>query len=222
MKLAQHIFFACWSVFAGMGLCLADEAARPDENAYKFDIPAQPLNQAVSAFAIATGQSALVDEAQFFNRTSKPVHGELTAKEAAKVMLAGTGLSMHIIGEGRFTLNDERDLMEHSGKAGSPDDSANAFFSDLQLPLALILCNDPLTRPGSYQAALQLWLRPDGRIRAVHILDSSGNSSLDLRIRTILAGAYLLTPPTGLPQPVTVSLARMHDNTPWHCEAARP
>ena len=59
----------------------------------RFEIPAQPLPNALSAFARQAGVHVQVDLAAASSATSQAVSGSLTAAEALRRLLAGTGLS---------------------------------------------------------------------------------------------------------------------------------
>lgn len=64
----------------------ADTAAR-----FRFDIPAQPLAEALAVFGRQSGFRVEASGADFGEALSQPVSGLLTAPEAARAMLAGTG-----------------------------------------------------------------------------------------------------------------------------------
>lgn len=57
-----------------------------------FDIPAQPLAQALIEFGRQTGLQASVDSGLAAGKTASPVQGEMAWNEALQTMLSGTGL----------------------------------------------------------------------------------------------------------------------------------
>ncbi|MDQ7246893.1 TonB-dependent siderophore receptor [Dongia sedimenti] len=83
------------------GLALS-EGAGAEENAdillaqaqvRTFDLPAQPLTSAVTAFGDQAGLQITVDTRILAGHTSKPVKGSLTRDEALAQMLAGSGIT---------------------------------------------------------------------------------------------------------------------------------
>lgn len=73
-------------------------------SAIVFDIPAQPLDSALSAFGRATGVQLLYDSAITATRRSAPVRGAFSPPEALSRMLASTGLSPRFTGPRTATL----------------------------------------------------------------------------------------------------------------------
>lgn len=58
-----------------------------------FDIPAQPLAQALTAFGRQSGMQIAVDTASVAGKTSAGVNGTMTADQALRQLLAGSGLT---------------------------------------------------------------------------------------------------------------------------------
>ncbi len=58
-----------------------------------FDIPAQPLSQALTAFGRQSGLQIAVDSAAVAGKTSAPVSGSMTAEQALRQLLSGSGLN---------------------------------------------------------------------------------------------------------------------------------
>jgi len=58
-----------------------------------FDIPAQPLAQALTAFGRQSGMQIAVDTASVAGKASAGVSGTMTAEQALRQLLAGSGLS---------------------------------------------------------------------------------------------------------------------------------
>jgi catecholate siderophore receptor len=59
----------------------------------RFDIPAQPLHDALSAYARQAGVHVQLDVAGAATQRSRAVSGSMTAAQALRALLAGTGLS---------------------------------------------------------------------------------------------------------------------------------
>ncbi|GGF06543.1 hypothetical protein GCM10011611_10060 [Aliidongia dinghuensis] len=68
-----------------------------------------------------------------------------------------------------------------------------------------MLCRELGTRPGSYRAAMRLWLDPSGTVSRADLLSSTGDPVRDRRLHETLVGSGVGTPPpVALPQPVIV------------------
>jgi catecholate siderophore receptor len=61
-------------------------------NRYSFNIPAKPLSQALSEIGQIAGISIAASEQQLFGLNSRPVQGDMTARQAVAAALAGTGI----------------------------------------------------------------------------------------------------------------------------------
>ena len=68
------------------------------------------------------------------------------------------------------------------------------------------LSNDPHLGQKHYSLAVSLWLQPDGHIKQVKLLTTTGNPELDQRIEADLPGVVLDAPPIELPQPISVRI----------------
>ncbi len=161
-----------------------------------FDIPSQPLEDALYAFDTATGIEVFVDGNSVVGRRSATVNGLSTPVDALRAMLAGTGLRAETIGSRAITLAEE------------PQDTAGSlayrsYSALVQSAVVRVLCAEPDIRPGSYRIAAQLWLASTGTVSAANLLSSTGNPERDRRIRGILAGISVgKSPPPTLPQPI--------------------
>src|ERR1700674_4793857 len=70
--------------------------ARAQEPTYQFDIPAEPLGQALTDFSAVSSQQIIMSEDVAKGRTTKELHGRYTAQQALDALLAGTGLTVEI------------------------------------------------------------------------------------------------------------------------------
>lgn len=202
----ERFFPAVWAViFAGAGL-LAPAAGQ--DRTVTFDIPAQPLAQALDAYGRTTGMAALVDQSLTAGRRSAGVKGVLTPDQALKVLVAGTGLAIRYAGSDAFTLEPASTVvtLASSDVASVRGPEDGAYFADLQDTLIRTLCRRLETRPGRYRLGVQLWIGSGGVIRAAHLLDSSGSPDRDVAITDVLSDAVVASPPPALPQPVTIVL----------------
>lgn len=92
-----------------------------------FDIPAQPLNEALVEFGRQAGMSASADAALTRNRRSAPVQGVMGWQQALSTLLAGSGLTFRVNGSivtlegvGRTTDALQLDPVQVQGTALPP------------------------------------------------------------------------------------------------------
>ena len=71
---------------------------------YSFNIPAQPLPQALAALSSQTGLQALYTEDQAFSQTSVAVNGTYSVDDALAIMLGQSGLTYKYVGADSITL----------------------------------------------------------------------------------------------------------------------
>ncbi|WP_227878876.1 TonB-dependent receptor domain-containing protein [Caulobacter segnis] len=81
---------------------VAAASARRPPATYRFDIPAQPLSQALNQLAVRSDREILFSPALTRARVSPPLVGVFTPEEALQRLLAGSGLTVRI--EGRSFL----------------------------------------------------------------------------------------------------------------------
>ena len=90
---------------------LEAQASRPAT----FDIPSQPLAQALTAFGRQSGMQIAVDTAAVAGKTSGSVNGTMTAEQALRQLLAGSGLTYQFTSANAVTV---------AGAAPGPGSSA--------------------------------------------------------------------------------------------------
>lgn len=158
----------------------------------KFDIPSQPLEDALYAFGAATGVSVLVDGRDVLGRRSTAVMGTFTSSVALGILLTGTGLDARLMKGGAITLS----------RIDANRGEFLAYSAALQNAVLAQLCTDTELHLGTFRLALNLWLDDTGHVRRVALLSSTGDSARDRRIQEQLAGISAEAPPQKLPQPV--------------------
>ncbi len=84
-----------------------------------FDIPAQPLDSALSAFGRATGIQIIYDSAVTAALRSSPVRGSFTPSEALSRLLAPTGLAPRFTGPRTATLQRNPAMQSRAQAGGS-------------------------------------------------------------------------------------------------------
>jgi outer membrane receptor protein involved in Fe transport len=110
-------------------LFLSTTIAQPAEArivTYNLDIPAQNLNDALQAFALASQHKLLYSSALVDGKRSPALKGQFTAEQAVKSLLSGTHLDYEVTSDGLVLIREE----------ASPTGAASAVHSggDRDLP----------------------------------------------------------------------------------------
>ncbi|MCD9030968.1 TonB-dependent receptor [Luteimonas sp. Y-2-2-4F] len=86
----------CMALGASAAALAQSPTASPERAAeaavHRFDIPAQPLGDALEAFARASGQQLSFDRSVLDGRVSEPLSGEYTAEQALRQLLRASGV----------------------------------------------------------------------------------------------------------------------------------
>lgn len=168
----------------------------------RFDIPAQPLSDALYLYSSVTDIEILVPAEMLVRRRSSGITGLLLPADALRALLAGTGLVPRSAGASAFTL-----------VPATPDAMGTAahiprypqYSAALQAAVTSALCRLRETRPGGYRAAARLWVGPSGAVTRVGFLGTTGDADRDAMLAGLLARLVISEPPpANLPQPTTV------------------
>ena len=217
---------ASLSVLALAGcLLLAGFAATGTAHAapplYTFQIPAQPLADALRAYGLITGISVLAPSGALRQRYSSAVQGSLPAPEALQRMLSGTGLQAHFPAANAAIIQlpagdtpATPSLPPESGPIALDAIDAvhadgadyGAYVSGVQAQLLRVLCRSALTRPGSYCLALRLRIAASGSVATLKQAGSTGRPLRDAVISRSLRAQVFEPPPPAMPQPITILL----------------
>jgi len=228
MKYARWALLAACGFCGGTGHALGQQAQMgPAEDArglVSFDIGPQPLSSAVRAFSDVTGQALLVDERLLVGRMSPGARGEFTPEDALRRLLAGTGLRERYTSDKAFTLMPSVDAnRDVTGAAPMPpveeraDTLVASYGAALQTAVEAALCRTPLTRPGEYRLALQVWVDGSGEVHRLRLLGSTGRAERDQAVESVLGGLRVDPPPPGLAQPLTLLLLPADASRPARC-----
>ncbi len=79
-------------------------AGAQSHQAYRFDIPAKPLPQAIADLSAVTGLQVLYTEQSTFDHTSPVLQGSYTVRDALQHLLAGSGLVVRFTGDNSVTV----------------------------------------------------------------------------------------------------------------------
>lgn len=186
----------------------------------RFDLPAQPLESALAAFGSLTGYSVLVASTVTQGRQAAAVHGDFVPSEALRRLLTDTRLSVRYSGRSAFTLvpespGDEAGSAPTASREETGRDSLSGrppYAAALQAAITGALCRAHPDMFGRYRTAIQLWVDPDGRVRQVRLLESSGMKERDVIVLRELRKLVIdVPPPPGRSLPVTVLLSPRPD-----------
>lgn len=197
-------------------------------SAVHFELPAEPLADAIAAYGRMTGLSVLVGTKLLEGRVSAAVSGDYSPREALQRVLAGTGL------QASFTSADAAVLVPAPQSSPPPLPDSNsappiagaqmggadyrAYAAMIQTRLADVLCRSPQTRPGSYRLLVQLRIDGAGAIVASQLVESTGIPARDVAIESEIRSVTLDSPPpAGLRQPVTVLFRPQDDRVNTDC-----
>lgn len=188
--------------------CLAEGAAPAQR--IGFDIAAQPLGDALQAYAKATGLSVFFDAQVTAGRTSVAVHGEFTPQEALRRLLEGSGLAPRFAADTTLTLVEDAGASVRAGVPALPAPLAEPLAEGnaraVQRALERTLCRWPRAQPGSYRAVVQLWIGPSGHVRRTRMLASTGIAQRDAALRAAMGTLVLQPPASEAEQPLTILL----------------
>jgi hypothetical protein len=215
---------------------IADASApAPSTAVIHFDLPAQPLAQALHAYGRLTQLLVMAQTSLIAGHMSTSVSGDYSPRDALQHLLAGTGF------EASFSHQNEAIILPASPTADPSSSQAPATASSpavdavdidgvmkggdhrayaalLQTRLTQTLCASPLTRPGTYRLLVRLGIDPSGAVVAPQIVESTGDPARDTAIEQALRVLILDTPPPpALPQPITVLLRPQGNGVDTQC-----
>lgn len=175
-----------------------------------FDLPSQPLANALEAFGAKTGMFAAYDAKLVGGRVSSPVKGEFTPFAALGALLAATGLEADYTADNAFVIVQSSAFRQvlgdpkQVGKAGLSQLTASErrFSAQLQYAVQNALCADSRTRRADYRAAMRFRIDASGMLHSVKLLGTTGDPGRDAAIVAV-AGRTSVTepPPAGMQQP---------------------
>lgn len=186
----------------------------PSATEIRFDIPAQPLAAALEAYATATGTVAIYNGNLASGRTSFAINGVFKARNALPALLKGTGLEAEFTTSKAFVVvpAEQRPVRlaprAIAAAALTRQGAAEWRYAALvQQGITDALCSRAVTEPGSYRAAMRVWIGPTGALARIQLLGTTGDQSRDEAIAEF-AGRVSIgeAPPAGMVQPVTMVL----------------
>jgi hypothetical protein len=231
-RLPALLFIACAALLLqaapGHAAAVDDQRrpqlANPARATIHFDIPSQPLENALIVYADLSEVEVFIDHALAAGQYSNALQGEYSAESALRALLAGTGLQIRRAAERAYTV--VAPAMQEPAVGWAPawesDHERGAFFAALQASIINALCMRSGLIPGQHRIALAIWIDPAGQVTDGRILTSQIPEEISVGIvrgiRNVAVGQPL---PPGLKQPVTlVILAKSLDRS-GDCAALR-
>nr|WP_258015386.1 STN domain-containing protein [Stenotrophomonas maltophilia] len=182
-------------------------AAAAQDGVHAYDIPAQPLEQAVERFSVISGWSVMYPGDLAAGRNSHQLRASLAPLPALQMLLQDTGIEAEVIGEQRVVLRRGTPSAAEPGVGAELlDAERRRRYGDLQQRLRAAFCDDPEIAPGRYAATLRFRVDGEGQAQQPELLSGSGSARRDARLLQALQGLVLAPDAAALPQPVTLQI----------------
>lgn len=201
--------------------------------AQRYDIPAQPLESALTALGTASRIDILYENGVVDKMRSTALSGTFTPRDAFATILQGTGLAFRFtslnavlvfppdrppepgVDAWRAAESAPRLVLDVLRVTGSPVIPARPSHSGfgqfgltLQFAIKQRLQSDPRTSKKPFRVRLSIQIDEQGVLRHPSVVGSTGQPRLDTDIRAALDGMRLPTaPPDDLPQPIWFNVA---------------
>lgn len=207
-------------VLAAMGAAvLAPTSARAQDvtaaDRVTFDIPAQPLDAALTHYFRRTGVQLLYDSKLTAGARSSAVRGLYSPREALRLLLRGTGLvARYSRASAAIITKAETDaplvplgrvvVREQIAAVRLSPFERKAYYSRLESELKAYLSADRRTQRMSFATRLSLRVSEAGAVSDIQIDHGSGDAKKDRLIAAVLLGRAVSPPPIGVEQPLLV------------------
>ncbi|MDF3835948.1 secretin and TonB N-terminal domain-containing protein [Cupriavidus basilensis] len=186
---------------AVLALCLAcrqihaQQADTRQAAEITFDLPSQPLKQALAQYDAQTNLSVFFPSELADGRTSTAVHGSFSPEAALRRLLEGTGLNVRAAAADAFVLVP---APQGSHPAAAPPIPAMPRQYDglVQSRVYQALCERKSLALGDYRLALHVQLAPSGHVQEARLLDTTGNKARDAAIVETVERVDLGQPPS--------------------------
>ncbi len=192
-----------------------------------FNIPSQSLASALQAYGEIAGVQVLYESALAKDRRSSEVKGNLLPKDALRLLLSQTDLTVSYIRPDAITIAhamkpDEmaaadralvsEDLSLDTLQIHAAEDTDNEarlrlYSEALRSDIQNVLGKTARTRSGTYRVGLKLWVDTARRIQKTEVFQSTGDKDRDEAITATLNGIVISqAAPANTPQPVRISI----------------
>ncbi|MGJ7543780.1 TonB family protein [Variovorax sp. LT1R16] len=175
----------------------------------QFDIPAQPLADALSRYAVASRRTTLFPSVSVAGRTSSALRGLYSPEMALRKLLEGTGL----VAEKTPGGPSDAFVLRAVGPSASMTDTVPLAAVDdddgydglVQTRIWRALCANPRTAPGGYRSILRFEVNAEGAVHRVRLLRTTGDPRRDALLLDIVQRVRIdAPPPAGMAQPLTM------------------
>lgn len=208
------------SVIVALASGPAQSQGAGDDRKIAFDIPAQPLDGALTQYFQATGVQLLYDSSLTRGRRSTTVRGRYARREALRLLLTGTGLIVRYsranaaiittptarTSEGPLIPLGRVVIRERFVSARLSPAERMIYYNQLEDELQTHLRGDRRTERLAFSIVVEFHVDEVGKLNNVRINKGSGDRKIDLTIRDTLGGAVVSPPPDLLDQPLSVAL----------------
>lgn len=191
---------------------------RASNGVIHFQIPAEPLDQALDAYEHAAGIGVLIDGNLLDGRIGAPLNGDYPPHDALQSLLEGTGLRADFTAaDAAVVVLSPTPMLPPQASGSIPSQSITAADIDgvdgyaayatlVQNRLTAALCRTLQTEPGSYRLVVQLLINNSGSVmdsKVIGSADPQRKAAVTRIVRSLVLGE---APPAGLQQPVTILL----------------
>ncbi|WP_213979238.1 secretin and TonB N-terminal domain-containing protein [Sphingomonas sp. dw_22] len=218
------------ALLVAIGVSVMAAASAPAQEAgadqrVAFDIPAQPLDAALTQYFRATGVQLLYDSKLTAGRRSSAVQGTYAPREALQLLLRGTGLiarysrasaavittpenedAMPLVPLGRVVVREKIVVTRLSPV------ERMAFYGRLESELQGYLRGDKRTQQLVFTVQVSIRIADTGEVTEIRVDRGSGDAKKDRLLTEVLIGRTVSPPPDGIVQPLLVSLKGRHRN----------
>lgn len=186
---------------AGMVSSVAERLPIDAHMRTSFNIPSQPLADALLTYGAKTGLEVFYDAALAEERRSNEVVGAFTRQAALQVLLRGTGYVAKPIGNDTFMIAPAPPgAMADAEKLRQ---SLQPYFAVIQDRIDDTLCRQR-TNATHNDVHLQFWLSPSGLVTKAEVIGDDGNLARDQSRAELITGLAFAPPPAAMPQPVNM------------------
>ena len=193
----------------------------------EFDIPAQPLADALKRHATMTRQPTLFRSEIVAGLTSSAVRGLHSPEAALRLLLDGTGLAAEKVDTGPASafvlkaINTPQATAPRAELESVADHAPDAGYPGLvQGTVWDALCGDARTAPGPYRSVLRFQVDAAGQVRRARLLGSTGDARRDAAMLEVVQRVRMeRPPPPDMPQPVTLLILPREPGVGPRCDA---
>jgi hypothetical protein len=187
-----------------------------------FNIPSQPLADALVAYGAATGLEVYYDGTLALGKRSAAVEGSFTAAHGLEILLDGTGYWPRATARDTFTLISLQHAELPARVTQSQLRQHEQYFAALQAGITAALCD----ADAGYQKQIifSFWVTGAGAIYGAKILGSAYDASNSARIIERIDKINIGTSsPAEVPQPITMAVYPPSRNDRSECPpSAKP